>query len=295
MDTFYINMDIKDSTLLWRCNELEMVEAFAKEWYIVSEWVRYVKLKNNVSIQVTGQFGDEWRMIYNGSEIQLKMLVQELLSALMQYVDVPFYNSTQNKSLVSCKTSKTQKTQKTNTALKRNKTLFRIGISKGVNESPKEGDIKRAVEIEANCTIDKVCIEKKEFKLKDLPVTQSKGQAFKEMLDVKSLMKTVSESHFTKLNVFYVFTLEDNSLLTKTVPVKVKTNAKMGKTMKSYIFENIEKYVAFIKKCRESDILYSNAYGPVYRPKKRSKLCFINANDVYGDVVNTAAKVLFKL
>lgn len=288
MDTFYINLDIKDSTLLWRCNELEMVEAFAKEWCIVSEWVRYIQLKNKVSIQVTGQFGDEWRMIYNGTEKQLKMLVRELLSALLKYIEVPFYNSIQNKSLVSCKTKKIYP------SLKRNKTLFRIGISKGVNDSTKEGDIKRAVDIEANCAIDKVCIEKKEFTLKDLPVQQSKGQAFEEVLDVKSLMKTLSESHFTKLNVFYVFTLEDNSLSTKTVPVKVKT-MEIGKTMNSYIFENIDAYVAFIKKCKESGIVYSNAYGPVYRPKKKTKLYFINENDVYGDVVNTAAKVLFKL
>jgi len=290
MDTFYINMDIKDSTILWRCNELEMVEAFAKEWYIISEWVRYINdipLKNNVSIQVAGQFGDEWRMIFTGSETQLKMLVQELLSALLQYVDVPFYNSVKNKSLVSCKTNETRKT--------RNKTLFRIGISKGVDASTKQGDIKRAVDIEANCTIDKVCIEKNIFKLKELPV--SKGRAFQEMLDVKSLLKTTgSKSNFTKLNVFYVFTLEGKTLVsTKTIPVKVKTNAKMGKTMKSYIFENIDEYVAFIKKCKGKDVLYSNAYGPVYRPKKNSKLFFLHAHDVYGDVVNTAAKVLFKL
>lgn len=59
-DCFYINLDIKNSTLLWRCAEKQMAKAFVKEWFIINTWFEELKRKK-VNIILRGQFGDEWR------------------------------------------------------------------------------------------------------------------------------------------------------------------------------------------------------------------------------------------
>ena len=268
-------MDIQDSTTLWRCHESAMVKAFVKEWYIVSEWVKFVKSgqkKSSDSIDVTGQFGDEWRITYKGTEYQLRLHMQLLMSALLKYITVPHHNS--NKKIKQ-----------------KNKTLFRVGISKSQDMS---------VNIEAKCPIDRICIENETLSYRDLPtIDDPEGKLANDFFlkKLKTRLQNITKTQFIKTSLFYVFTLIDNSMVSKKHKrrVKVKRNMVTGKAMESYIFEHIDEYVEFIKKCKLNDVLYSNAYGPVYRPKPDTELMFTNKNDVYGDVVNTAAKVLFKL
>jgi hypothetical protein len=78
----------------------------------------------------------------------------------------------------------------------------------------------------------------------------------------------------------------------------IKSKKKNKKLIVSYKTQNIDTFATFVHTCIKKGILYSSAYGPVYVPKRNissKKLKFIRKDDVYGDIVNTAAKVLGKM
>ena len=270
---YYINLDIQNSTLLWRCSETEMVEAFVREWFIIYTWYNYVKT-NGVSIELKGQFGDEWRFIINTDEKTLKKYSNKLMNTLDHYINVPKYDKTNLENPIICEKNR----KSTSKGI-----LFRIGID--VTE-------KGAIQIESECEMNYVCIKKSKYPLSLDDYLQI--EVFPEVTDV-----------FIKKKMFYVFLYHhDNDKIQEYVEklkgsfIKTKFYELASKMkISSITFQNMESYTEFITYCLKNKVLYSNTYGDVYAVNKSSsyKNMFLKQDDVYGDHINTAAKVLVNL
>lgn len=271
---YYINLDIQNSTLLWRCNETEMVEAFVKEWFIIYTWFNYLKT-NGVSIELKGQFGDEWRFIINTDEITLKEHCNKLMNTLEHYINVPKYDKNNLKNSIICEKNRRSSSKGI---------LFRIGI-----DETESG----AIQIESECEMNYICIKKNKYQLMS-PDDYLRIDVFPEVTDV-----------FIKKKLFYVFLYHHDNDKIKEYVEKIKGSFIKTKfydlaskmRISSITFQNMESYTEFIMYCLKSKLLYSNTYGDVYAVNKSSsyKSMFLKEDDVYGDHINTAAKVLVNL
>lgn len=273
---YFINLDIKDSTILWRCHESQMVNVFLFEWSIVSKWVKYFS-KN---VRVTGQFGDEWKMVFIGSKQEMQHAIKSLSLALNVFVDVFPYKFPTNdleKQTVNC----AMYTKR----VKQRKSLFRIGIS---TTSPKSAE-----KSEQKCKTNVVCSNSKVI---DYSKEHASKNAFVMSIDPDEIRK-LTKVTFKKENTFYVFTYQNLTNLKEIPGMKmIKSKVKNDKKIISYKTKNIDVFTKFVHACIKKNILYSSAYGPVYVPvKSTSDMTFLRSDDVYGDIVNTAAKVLAKM
>ena len=275
--TYYINLDIKDSTILWRCSEKRMVNTFLFEWSIVTQWSEYYSKR----VKVTGQFGDEWKMTFTGTKAELQNAIRSLSIALNTLKDVARYKvprEDSEKQTVNC----TKYSEKIDSR----KSLFRIGVS---TKSPQVAEVK-----EQKCVTDKVCSNSKMI---TYTANDKENDTFVKTLKTKDIQK-ITRSAFKKINTFYVFTYQDPGALKNTGMTMIKSKKKNKKLIVSYKTQNIDIFTTFVHTCIKKGILYSSAYGPVYVPKRNinsKKLKFIRKDDVYGDIVNTAAKVLGKM
>lgn len=270
---YFINLDIQNSTLLWRCSETEMIEAFVKEWFIIYEWYQHLK-SNSVNINLTGQFGDEWRFTINANYETVVQYSDMLMNTLQQYINVPKYDKNNLDNPILC--------DNTRKSISRG-ILFRIGI-----DETEQSAIYR----ESECSINSICIKDKKYQLSNTNNLQI--NTFPEVNDV-----------FVKKKLFYVFLYHrENDKIKEYVEglkgsfIKTKFYDKEHKMkISSITFDNMDKYTNFIIFCKKYNLLYSNSYGDVYAVNKSSKYkkMFLKQDDVYGDHINTAAKVLINL